>query len=156
MVTVQATNKRCLIVQCASVIRLPGPVPAQQTVPSCPTAASFGVPCRFLDPTLVGEVLADLKRFMPDKDPRELLLNDPTWVLRTGVWRLQAWNCVQLLVTQLLPKVLSVLQSQVHQDLDPTQTPHQILIQMTSVVTDVSSQYRAVFLEPAMSSVMQR
>ncbi|KAL4857589.1 hypothetical protein ACK3TF_002438 [Chlorella vulgaris] len=37
---------------------------------------------RFLDAELVSEVLEELRRLMPDSDPVQTLLADPTWMLR--------------------------------------------------------------------------
>ena len=35
-----------------------------------------------LDSEAVGEVLAELRRLMPGQDPADLLLRDPSWLLR--------------------------------------------------------------------------
>jgi hypothetical protein len=44
--------------------------------------AGFWSACRFLDVEGVQEVLAELQRLMPQHDPRQVLLADPTWLLR--------------------------------------------------------------------------
>ncbi|KAK9837304.1 hypothetical protein WJX81_005157 [Elliptochloris bilobata] len=37
---------------------------------------------RLLDGTAVEEVLTEMRRYVPSKDPRQALLDDPTWLLR--------------------------------------------------------------------------
>jgi hypothetical protein len=38
--------------------------------------------CRLLDREAVAEVLAELQLYVPQQDPRQTLLGDPTWMLR--------------------------------------------------------------------------
>lgn len=37
---------------------------------------------RFLESELVREVLEELQRLMPGRDPKQTLLSEPTWLLR--------------------------------------------------------------------------
>ena len=45
-------------------------------------ANHHGKACRLLDREAVVEVLADLQRYVPQQDPRQTLMGDPTWILR--------------------------------------------------------------------------
>ena len=37
---------------------------------------------RFINPEHVGDVLEELRRLMPGKDARRVLVSDPSWLLR--------------------------------------------------------------------------